>query len=368
MRLSRKIPTLILGGLGLLALAWLAAVGSTVADLGRQGFTERMAVQARDLRRVLEDTERVALAKAEIFAGWPELDRMAAQNRTAALRQLLVPAYVVQNRRHGVDQLNVFDRRGVVVLRAQAPEEAGDSVVASRPGIAAALREQEPLAAVVVARTGPAISAVAPLPSGGVVEVGIDPGRLVRILHETTGAEAGVFFDLAVLEERAPALKRRLAADQVLGRYQCVQATDWQALVDVLSERVRGTVREPSTFLSRQDDGVHAVALLPLTDHAGEPIGLLVSVQRVDVVKDRMVQLLVPVLAGGAVAGVLGAALVLGVSNGLLVRPVRDLAGRFGSLAEGGDPEPATDLARRPDEVGDLARAYERLRERRPDA
>lgn len=368
MRLSRKIPTLILGGLGLLALAWLAAVGSTVADLGRQGFTERMSVQARELHLVLDETQQVALAKAEILAGWPELDRWAAENRTDLLRKLLVPVFVVQNRRHGVDQLNVFDRRGVAVLRAQAPEEAGDSVVAVRPGVAAALREQEPLTAVVVARTGPAVAAMAPLPSGGVVEVGIDPGRLVRTLHETTGAEAGVFFDLAILEERAPALKRRLAADQVLGRYQCVQATDWQALVDVLAAQVRGTVREPATFLSRQEDGVHSVALLPLKDHAGEPIGLFVSVQRVDVVKDRVVQLLVPVVAGGAVAGILGAALVLGVSNGLLVRPVRDLAERFGHLADGGDPEPATDLASRPDEVGDLARVYERLRERRPDA
>lgn len=368
MRLSRKIPALLLAGLGLLALGWLGAVGATVADLGRQGSAERMNMQARELHRVLDEAQHVALAKAELLAGWPDLDRAAAGKRHALLRELLLPVFAVQSRRHGVDQLDVFDGQGVTLLRAQAPEEAGDSVVASRPLVAAALRAREPMAAVAVARTGPAISAVAPLPSGGLVEVGIDPARIVRHLHETSGVEAAILFDRSVLDERAPAMSRRLAADQVVGRYQCLHVTDWSAVTAGLSDHVRGTVREPATFLTRDEEGTHSVALLPLKDQEGEAIGMLVSVQRLDVIRDRMMQLLVPVVAGGAIVGILGAALVLGVSNGLLVRPVRDLAQRLAALADGGEPAPAPDLAARPDEVGDLARAYERLRQGRPDA
>lgn len=372
MSLSRKIPALLLGGLGVLGLVWLGLLARGVSSLATTAFAERQAAQGRDLERALRDAQEVSLARAELLAGWPDLGRWTADGRRDVLLKHLAPVYGVQNRRYGVDQINLFDARGVAVLRAQSPDVAGDTVLNERPLVAAALRTGEPMTGVVVARTGPSVAAVAPLRVDGrcvgLVEIGMDPARLVRRIHETTGAEAAVLFDRSVLDERAPDLTRRLAADQVLGRYQAILATDWEAVSEVLGPSLRGTVREPLAFMADREDGLYSAAVLPLKDHAGEPIGLLVSLQHVEAVRNRAAQLLVPVVAGALAAAILATALVLGVINGLLLRPVRDVADRLRDLADGGDPSPAGDLLRRRDEVGDLARTYERLREKAPEA
>jgi hypothetical protein len=202
----------------------------------------------------------------------------------------------------------------------------------------------------------------------GLVQVGIAPTRLVRRVNAETGAECGVLFDRMALLKRAPEFARQLPVWQVLGPYHGVTGTDWPVILEVLGNEVRGTVAYPRTFVSQQEDGLYSAALLPLRDQRGDPVGLLVSVQRAEIVGDQVTQLATPLMAGMAAVAVLGSALILVVCNGFLVRPVRDLAERLQALCRGEDPEPAGDLAQRKDEVGTLARAYEHLRARPPEA
>ncbi len=372
MRLSQKIPTLILGGLGLLLTVWVLVANQTLTDFRRLGLADRQAAQLRELQRAVDDIREVSLARAELLAGWRELAVLTRDADHDRLLDRVTPVYAVQNRRYWMDQLDFFTLKGTVVLRASAPKEYGDTVLQDRPLAAAVLRSRVPQAAVGVTRTGPAHAAVAPMlldgKPVGLVHVGIATSRLVRRVNAETGSECAAFFDRMLLLKRAPEFARQLPVWQVLGPYHGVEGTDWPMILDVLSGEVKGTIPYPRTFISRQPDGLYSAALLPMRDQRGEPVGLLVSVNRAETIGDQVTQLATPLAAGLALVAILGSALVLVVCNGFLVRPVRDLAQRLEALGKGEAPPPAEDLVHRKDEVGTLARAYETLRQGPPEA
>jgi len=366
LRLSRKAPGLVVLAVGLIflvyvTLAWTMIERNTQANAG-----EHLHWMVAALRSGLNDSSSRALAQAEMIGMSPVVARFFAAGDREALQAGAAPIFALQRKKYGLDQLNFYLPDGTAFLRVQSPDVQGDKIDPARSVMGAVGRRGEPQSAVEIGRSGPAIFGMVPVRHQGrllgVCSVGMQFANLVESLHHDFGVDAAVIFDERRLRETVTDYRPAAAQDSV-GGFTHTAATDWTLFRVLLQDAQLEGRHEPLTYLADAHGAVYGVAVLPLRDSTDTQIGHLVAARDLQTVgqrgwRSRVMASVVMLFALILVAGVVAV-----VFNGLLLRPVQDLVGRMQAVQRGDEALPAEPhLLSRQDEVGDMARIYEKMR------
>ena len=182
MKFRRNAPIAII-----LAIVLTVAGAAFVSSRLFSGMTD--AVEADQFRvmgaivqTAISDAENKALARAELLADLPTVQRLLAAGDRTGLEAKLAKMFANQKARHGVDQAQFHVPPATSFLRLHDPASFGDDLSVFRPMVVAVNRDRVPLKGAAVARSGPAIFGVAPMFDAaakhiGSVEIGIAYGR-----------------------------------------------------------------------------------------------------------------------------------------------------------------------------------------------
>lgn len=365
MRLSRKAPGLVVIAVGLIFLVYVTLAWTMISRNTDANSSEHLEWMVSAMRSVLDTASSRALAQAEMIGMAPAVTRLFAANDRTALLAAAGPIFALQRKKYGLDQLNFYRPDGESFLRVQNPTVFGDRVDPGHSVLGAVARRGEPQSAVEVARTGAAIFGMVPIRSEGkllgVCSVGMQFTSLVEKLHRDFGIDAAVVMDERRLREIVVDYRAAASQDTAQG-YTRTAATDWSLIRTLLEGHELEGLHEPLTFLATAHDTGYGVAVLPLRDSADVLIGHLVAANDMASVGQRGRQSRVASAAFTLCSLVLVAGVVSVVFNGMLLRPVHDLVSRMEAVQNGDEalpPEPH--LLGRTDEVGDLARVYQRM-------
>lgn len=352
--------------MGLIFLIYIAGAWTMINRNTRANAEEHLHWMVAALRSALNDSSARALAQAEMIGMSQAVSRFFSEGNRAGLLAGGTPIFALQRKKYGLDQLNFYLPDGTAFLRVQSPTQFGDKIDPARSVMGAVGRRGEPQSAVEIGRSGPAIFGMVPVRYQGrllgVCSVGMQFANLIEKLHHDFGVDAAVIFDERHL--RAMVTDYRPAANQdSVGGFTHTAATDWPLFRDLLQNAELEGLHEPLTFLAPAHGAVYGVAVLPLRDSTDTQIGHLVAARDLQTVgqrgwRSRVLSSVVMLFALTLVAGVVSI-----VFNGMLLRPVQDLVGRMQAVQSGDEALPAEPhLLTRQDEIGELARIYEKMR------
>ncbi len=366
MRLSRKAPGLVVIAVGLIFFCYVTLAWTMIGRNTDANAEEHLNWMVAAMRSVLDTASSRALAQAEMIGMAPAVALMVSEDNRAGLLARAGPIFTLQRKKYGLDQLNFYKPDGEAFLRVQSPTVFGDRVDPGHSVLGAVSRRGEPQAAMEINRTGPAIFGMVPIRHEGrllgVCSVGMQFTSLVEKLHRDFGIDAAVVMDERRLRETVVDYRAAASQDTVEG-FTRTAATDWSLFRVLLRNTELEGLHEPLTFLAEAHDTDYGVAVLPLRDSTDTLIGHLVGANDLVSVGQRGRRSRVMSLAFTLCSLVLVAGVVAVVFNGMLLRPVQDLVGRMQALQNGEDPlPPEPHLLSRADEVGDLARVYEKMR------
>lgn len=347
--------------LGYVTLAWTMIGRNTQANAG-----EHLHWMVAALRSALNTSSARALAQAEMIGMSPVVARLFAEGNRAALLAGAGPIFALQRKKYGLDQLNFYLPDGTTFLRVQSPMNFGDKVDPARSVLGAVGRRGEPQSAVEIGRSGPAIFGMVPVRNrgrlAGVCSVGMQFANLVETLHHDFGVDAAVVFDERHLRETVTDYRPAAEQDGIKG-FTHTAATDWPLFRELLKEADLEGLHEPLTFLAPAHGALFGVAVLPLRDSTDTQVGHLVAARDLESVGQRAWRTRVVSSVMMLFALTLTAGVVAVVFNGMLLRPVQDLIARMQAVQGGEEALPAeSHLLSRRDEIGDLARIYEKIR------
>jgi methyl-accepting chemotaxis protein len=370
MRFRRTAPAALIAAVFVVVavMAWVSS--SLFSGLTRSVEKTRFDTMLEIVQGNLRGTEDRAIARAEMLADLPEVRAaFAARDRDRLLADL-APMFKTQHEKYGVDQVQFIVPPATSFLRLQAPTLFGDDLTKFRPLVVAVNQDQVSRKAPTIARTGPGVFGVVPVhdPAGaytGIVEVGMDFGVMLDGFKSAYGLEAALLIDEESLRSFASGVaKDKLDEQNRVGAYLKFHATHWDLLRKLVTSRDVTGMNEPVRY-TRVALGVpYGVLLVPFTNAAGRPIGVIAvaedfSASRAAAGRSLVWQALIALFAIVLLTGV-----ILVVLRGFLLRPLGILGERFGDLAAGRTAPAVADTDGWSSELQELAAHHETLRQR----
>lgn len=335
--------------------------------LSEASVTEGKSDLLRLLHSELELSGWRALARADLVAGMPEVQKALASRDRATLLRLTEPGFDVQRKKYGITQANFYTQDDVAFLRLESPEAHGDSVAEYRAQVVHTNRSAEPHAGPGVGRYGPDVFGVVPVFHAGkpvgCFEFGLSYQSVVDRLHANFGLEAAALFDRQLLTEISNLVRWDTSPDNLSGANVRIASSDWKVLQELLGQQQLEYLREPITYVGSFQNRDYTVAVVPLTDLSGRAVGQLVAARELPPFRVKVRNAAVMAACGCLVALFITCGVLQIAIRGGLVWPARYLARRLDQMANGENPPPADDLERESPALKDLFRAYNRLRD-----
>ncbi len=318
------------------------------------------------LRNAAED----ALARAEIVATLPTTRQAVAAKDRARLLAEYAEMFTAQKERRGVDQAQFHVPPAQSLLRLHDPLEFGDDLTRFRPMVVAANRERAARKGLAIARTGPAIFGVAPIQDApgnhlGSFEFGLDFGPLLDGLKAAYGLDFALFVLEKPLREFAKGVNPAVLSEQNrVGRFVRFHSTNGALMRDLAGDADIAVVNEPVRY-ARDAQGVpHGVLLVPLSDSAGEALGVIAVARDFSGTRAAAGRSLIWQIGLAIFAVVLLSGAVIVVVRGFLLRPLAVIDQRFAALAAGEQPTAVEESDKFCAEMQNLLGHYERIRTR----
>lgn len=368
MTFKKSAPTVSIAAVVLVLVLTAVATQRLFSGLIAQTEADRLGLMRSVATKTLADAEDKALADAEIYARLEGVRRAMKSGDREALYADVGDSFRVQKERFGVRQAAIAVPPATMFLRLHSPKDGiGEDLSAYRPMIVEANERRQPIKGVSISRSGASIVGVAPITDSegahlGTIEFGLDYGPIIDGIKSAYGLDAAIFFNEALLRE----ISTHLAGDVLteanrVGPYVRFYTTHTERMAALVSDRDLASTA--SQDYVREAFGVpYGVVLLPVKDHAGTTIGMFAVSG--DFTSSRATASRMVVWQGFMVlvGSVLCAGVILVSVRGLLTRPAELLARRLEALA-GGDRSQPFDSAGLPEELQQMGRAYEALRE-----
>ncbi len=373
MRFRRSAPIAII-----VAIVLVVAGAATISNRLFSGMTDAVeADQFRTMGAIVEtairEAENKALARAELLADLPTVQRLLGVGDRAGLETELSRMFANQKARHGVDQMQFHIPPATSFLRLHDPATFGDDLTAFRPLVVAVNRERVPMKGAAVARSGPAIFGVSPVFDAagkhiGSVELGIDYGPLMAALKTAYGVDLGLFVEDTVLKQYAQGVDpERMGDENRVGRFIRFEATNAQLIAELASAQDVAVVNEPVRYVREAQGLVRGVLLLPVNSASGTPLGVIAatmdfSASRAAVNRSLIWQVVITLVAILTLAG-----FVIVVLRGFLLRPLQVLGERFDAVSAGAPLTPIEGAETFPSEMQPFVALYDKVRVRRSE-
>ncbi len=367
MKFRRDAPALLIG-----AVVVVITVLSVASNRLFSGLTSSIEQSQLELMKSiiefnLKGAESRALARAEMIADLPNVQRLfAARDRDGLLAETK-EMFAIQKEKHGVDQAQFHLPPATSFLRLQDPAKFGDDLSSFRPMVVAVNREQVAKKGFAIARSGPAIFGITPFKDLhgkhiGSFEFGIEFGGVLDGIKSAYGLESAVFLAEAPLREFGQGVSPDVFSDQNrVGKYIRFYSTNTALLQTLIVDKDLGSAAA-GAFTREALGSPYGVILVPIRNGAGDTIGIIAVAKDFSSSRSAESRSLVWQILFALFAIVFLAGAILVVIRGKLLRPLGELSARFGTLA-GGDRSQATldgtDLC---DELSSLSENYEKMR------
>lgn len=373
MRFRRSAPIAII-----VAIVLVVAGAATISNRLFAGMTDAVeADQFRTMGAIVEtairEAENKALARAELLADLPTVQRLLGAGDRAGLETELSRMFANQKARHGVDQVQFHIPPATSFLRLHDPATFGDDLTAFRPLVVAVNRERVPMKGAAVARSGPAIFGVSPVFDAagkhiGSVELGIDYGPLMAALKTAYGIDLGLFVEETILKQYGQGVDpERMGEENRVGRFIRFEATNAQLIAQLAGAQDIAVVNEPVRYVREAQGLVRGVLLLPVNSASGTPLGVIAatmdfSASRAAVNRSLIWQVVITLVAILALAG-----FVIVVLRGFLLRPLQVLGERFDAVSAREPLMPIEGAETFPSEMQPFVALYDKVRARRSE-
>jgi methyl-accepting chemotaxis protein len=374
MKFRRSAPAVSIAAVVLVLFGSAWATSRLFASLLEEIEADRFSLMEAVATKTIADAQEKAIGTAELVARLGSVRTgLEAGDRDGLLREL-GDTFAFQKERFGLRKAEFATPPATMFLRLHNPAQGiGEDVSAFRPNLVRANTAHQPEMGASVSHSGPAIAGIAPVTASsgahlGTVEFGLDYGPLLDGMKSTYGLDAALLFDDAMLREIATKLPAAtLAESNRVGSYL--------RFYDTHAERMRGLVTDEDVSGSsrrfvRDVQGVtYGVVVLPVTDYADQPIGLLAVAGDFSSSRSSATRMLVwqglLVLLGSVVS----AGVILVSIRGLVLRPLLLLQTRMEALAAG-DRTQAVDAEALGlcEEMTTFAAAYEAVRKSGSDS
>lgn len=352
-----------------LSLAVLATTGIAAYWQHRDNQALIAAAERRELdlvasqmRSALESQMNKASARAALVASLPPVREAFRARETDKLLKLLESGMQLQRDEFGVREAHFALAPATSFLRIFDPSApSGEDMSSFRPMLVAAHNTQEPQSGLSVGRRGLSIRGVRPIADSegpvGSFEIGMSFTDVLDQIREVVGFEAAVFVDDDLMREVATRTVRP-DSERIIGIYQVLEATNWEAIKPLISASLLADTREVRFETPTIGDTAYGLVLMPLLSPTGKRIGVLVASHPLENYRKQSRLSLTYTLAGIALQiFILGGVLMI-VINGMFMRPLRALA-EIATNTSGNNVLEREHLLRRTDEFGEIAKQLE---------
>jgi methyl-accepting chemotaxis protein len=314
----------------------------------------------------LKGAEKRALARAEMIAGLPNARALLSAGDRPGLLAEYKDMFQTQKDKHGVDQAQFHVKPATSFLRLHDPEKFGDDLSQFRPIVVAVNNDHVARTGVAIARSGPAVFAVAPVfdlqnQHIGSFEFGIAFEGILDSLKDAYSLEMAVLFSEEPLHKFALGLSPAIFSDQKrVGSSIRYHATNSELMKELVTEQ---DLNGHETQYVREVLGVfYGVILMPIRNGAGDVIGTVVAARDFNALRSASNRSIVwqALMALFSIVGLAGVILV--VLRGVLLRPLEEITEHFAALENSAQPGELEEQELLCDELQGLALQYERLR------
>lgn len=295
----------------------------------------------------LVDSEKKALARAELLAALPVTRQAVPLQNRQMLLDNFAAMFAIQKERHGVDQVQFHVPPATSLLRLHAPDLFGDDLSRFRPMVVAVNRDHVSAKGLAIARSGPAIFGVAPVQDmtgnhAGSVEVGINFAPVLVNLKRAYGLEFALLIEEKPLHDFATAIDPSVFSEQNrVGRFIRLETTNGALMQGLAGDADISAISDAVTY-TRSAQGVpYGILLVPLRDGAGQMLGVVAAARDFSASRAAADRSLVWQLCLAGFAIIILAGFVIVVVRGLLLRPLEMVVARFVALTgHAGPAEP----------------------------
>jgi methyl-accepting chemotaxis protein len=348
------LPALI----ALLACALMAAGSFLVGTrLDALMLHREMDVAQERLMSEIETTTQEALARARIIAGLPVVQRAVAEGDDAALEALMAGNWAELRDQTGMVQLQFHTPPATSLIRIHNLEKRGDDLSGFRAAVVEANRTGNAIATLERGKAGVGARGIAPVryqgQHVGTIEVGLDIGQ--GMLDHLTARTGSDFEYYSLTGSGAEMASERLFVSAESGEEPSATSLLTEA---ELASVVAGTAVDRRIEIHGEGHFLRAVSL---QDFSGEVIGVI-SMAQPSGDFDMLAALARKMSMASAALAFVISALAAWYFGGRITGQVKRLATTTHAIA-GGDLSVTIRGQKRPDELGDMARALQIFRD-----
>jgi len=329
----------------------------------KQSQLERVANVIRSIVR--QQTDKMA-GLAHMLADLPQVKQAMRAGQREDLWALLNPLFAVQRDRYDVSIMGFTRPPATVFLRLHKPEKYGDDI-SFRELVLTVNKNQEARQGIEIGRAGLGIRALVPISDEqgflGSVEVGSKFTPILQSIKQILNFEAGVFVNETLMSTLATE-EPQAESEQIIGGLRDVEHTNRKIVRAVVWPDLLRCTQDNLTFSKEVEKKQYGVVMLPLQSFNGRPIGFVIAVQQLTWLQSDMNSAIINLVSFSLLQLISFIGLIGLLFNGLLIRPLLDLSKKVNELIEG-ELEPGfKELAKRSDEVGELAGKLEKIQDR----
>lgn len=373
MKFQRRALSTLLGSLAFVILLTTVLTNRLFVSTTEQTDKSQYALMKSIIEFNLANAETNVQARAELVASLPRVKELFADGNREGLLAELKPMFDVQKDKFGVDQSQFHSVPATSFLRLNNPTVFGDDLSSFRPIIAAVQKDFVSRKGLSISRAGPGIFGVVPVFDKankpiGTFEFGADFGGILDRLKMAYGLETVLFIDEQRLKNAAPNLGGDVYTDKNrVGKYIKFKSTNWELMRQLVGDEELSTPGiENMPYAREAQDTPYGVVMVPLRNPAGDVLGMIAVAKDFSAARSTMGRSMIWLAMYSLFAFVILAGVITMVVRGTLVRPLAALNHHFAALADGRKPaEPIKNPEAYYDELGNLARHYEKLRVQR---
>lgn len=365
MTLQRKAPLLVICvALVTTTISAWSAYNSNVKLLDMYKQRDMQTV-ASIIHNSLEDQTEKAAGTATLVATLPTVQRLFRARDQQQLAEELKPVFQTQQEQFNVEDGQFFLPPALEFLHLNNPTNFMDDVSGVREMVLTANRHQEGERGLEISSRYLAIRGVAIVQDAqgpvGAFEVQLNFDEVLRDTKNVADSDAALLVNDQLMTKIAY-LAPKPEADQVIGGYRRVAATNWSVIQPFVTAELLAKAKEV-TYRQQTMNGIpYGIVVIPLADFKGSKIGYIVATRNFESYQNQLVHTLVSAFALGGLQAILLIGAVLLVFNGMLMRPVASVDKMLAQLAAGDYRVDTGDLRQRPDEVGSMARSITTVR------
>ncbi|MBC7545460.1 MAG: hypothetical protein H7338_22255, partial [Candidatus Sericytochromatia bacterium] len=365
MKIRRKAPLIVI------SIAVLTAGLSTVSSYmsNKRMIDGAKQQELRTTATVIQNSitaqSNKAAARASLVVNLPSVQEAFRRRSRTDIAKRLVPAFLAQRDQYGVREGQFHLAPAFSFLRLFDLEAGhGEDLSAFREMVVTTNKTQIAQKGVEIGRRGLSIRGVAPvLDAQGAVgsfEVGMSFSTVLQDVKKTTGFEAAVFVDDAMMAKIATFIPRP-DPERVIAGQQATEATNWQIIRAVAAPERLNKASAMAMYLPSVDGTEWGMVVVPVVDYKNTPIGSVVATRNFEEYQTQAQWALVSMLSLAFMQAVLLAGAMLIVINALVIGPMENISDKLALLFRA-EPSPNLgDLTAADDEIGSMARNAEAL-------